>query len=713
MDLEDCTVSDNSSYGLYCYNNSTVNMRNCKVNNNSSYGLYYYNNSTVNMENCTINGNNSTGIYCSDLSNLDLTNCVIKNNSGRAIDLEWENNSSINNCTIHGNNGTGIYCYYYNNVTVANSIIWESMPVSLEYDDFVTASYCNIQGGYDGIGIINQLPQLTPDGHLCSDSPCIDKGDPFIPYTEFDIDGESRSLGGISDIGADEFIDTDSDKLPNFWEEKYFDPNIGAEPEDDPDGDEHTNINEYTYYSSSPIVPCTMFYVDVNRPGDPNDPNYIGDGLSWETAKRSVMSAVYLTENSDKVIIAPGNYQELVNPSGRQIIIQSKDPTDPEVVDSTVIDGVLAIYNGESRGCIINGLTISNMGENYGLMCENSSPTINNCNIKDNLYGVYCSNSSSSINNCTISGNYMGGLICYNANPIIRGAIIRGNVAEMGGGIYCYNSELTISNSLIAGNTSLYEATAIFAEESTLNINQCTIADNPYMAESPAYSSVIYGRRSSFNISNSIIWNNAGSEIRSDYSTVDLSYCDIKGGAQGILGYAENHSNINVEPLFAENGYWTILPELGSLEANSYWVEGDYHLKSQGRRRTSFSVHDVNWIHDSVTSRCIDAGNPGSSLADELITIPLDSTHDFGENIRVNMGAYGGTNQASMPPHNWALSGDLNNDGTIDFVDMAQWSGSSFPEGIDNPSDLNRNKIVDMADLLILTQDWLEQTVWF
>jgi hypothetical protein len=44
---------------------------------------------------------------------------------------------------------------------------------------------------------------------------------------------------------------------------------------------------------------------------------------------------------------------------------------------------------------------------------------------------------------------------------------------------------------------------------------------------------------------------------------------------------------------------------------------------------------------------------------------------------------------------------------------MAQWSGSSFPEGIDNPSDLNRDKIVDMTDMMLLTQDWLERTSWF
>jgi hypothetical protein len=291
----------------------------------------------------------------------------------------------------------------------------------------------------------------------------------------------------------------------------------------------------------------------------------------------------------------------------------------------------------------------------------------------------------------------------------VQNSVISGNVAEMGGGIYCDNSELTISNSLITGNTSLYEATAIYLQESTLNMNQCTVADNIYMEESPAYSSAIYGQRSSLNISNSILWNNAGSQIRSDYSGVDLSYSNIKGGAQGILGYAENNSNINIKPDFAENGYWTLPPD----NNDAIWIQGDYHLKSQGWRWTSYSVHDVNWVQDSVTSRCIDAGNPGSALDDELLTIPIDPNHDYGRNVRVNMGAYGGTNQASMPPHNWALPGDLNNDGIVDFSDMAKWSGGSFPEDIDNPADLNRNTIVDMADFMILTQDWLEQTCWF
>jgi len=61
------------------------------------------------------------------------------------------------------------------------------------------------------------------------------------------------------------------------------------------------------------------------------------------------------------------------------------------------------------------------------------------------------------------------------------------------------------------------------------------------------------------------------------------------------------------------------------------------------------------WTWDDVTSRCIDAGNPNSPLGDELLTIPADPNGQWGQNIRINMGAFGGTEQASIPPLGWAI----------------------------------------------------------
>ena len=108
-------------------------------------------------------------------------------------------------------------------------------------------------------------------------------------------------------------------------------------------------------------------------------------------------------------------------------------------------------------------------------------------------------------------------------------------------------------------------------------------------------------------------------------------------------------------------------------------------------------------VLDSVTSRCIDAGNPGSPLADEQENI---------NNVRINMGAYGGTAEASIPPQDWALLGDLTNNGTVDFEDLAgqvkDWQSNSNEQ----PGDLNRDGIVDMADFALFGLDWLKQTTW-
>ena len=64
------------------------------------------------------------------------------------------------------------------------------------------------------------------------------------------------------------------------------------------------------------------------------------------------------------------------------------------------------------------------------------------------------------------------------------------------------------------------------------------------------------------------------------------------------------------------------------------WVDGDYHLKSEAGRWDPVSE---SWVIDNVTSLCIDAGDPNSLVGDE----PAPN----GD--RINMGAYGGTAEAS------------------------------------------------------------------
>jgi L-ascorbate metabolism protein UlaG (beta-lactamase superfamily) len=113
-----------------------------------------------------------------------------------------------------------------------------------------------------------------------------------------------------------------------------------------------------------------------------------------------------------------------------------------------------------------------------------------------------------------------------------------------------------------------------------------------------------------------------------------VSYSDVQGGWEG-------EGNIDADPLFANPGYWAYVNDpniaVEPNDANAVWIEGDYHLKSQAGRWDPVSE---SWVIDDVTSPCIDAGDPNSLVGDE-------SEPNGGI---INMGAYGGTVEASMSP---------------------------------------------------------------
>jgi hypothetical protein len=155
----------------------------------------------------------------------------------------------------------------------------------------------------EGINNIHQDPRFVNpargDYHLLSSSPCIDAGAataPSLPLT--DSDGEPIPFSNFPDIGADEFVDSDGDTLPDFWERKWFG---GFTPagDDDPDSDHLSNSNELLA-DTDPLNPDTdgdncLDGVEFFGETDPLDPGsffeIIGFSLSgpqvtlrWTTA---------------------------------------------------------------------------------------------------------------------------------------------------------------------------------------------------------------------------------------------------------------------------------------------------------------------------------------------------------------------------------------------------------------------------------------------
>jgi hypothetical protein len=219
---------------------------------------------------------------------------------------------------------------------------------------------------------------------------------------------------------------------------------------------------------------------------------------------------------------------------------------------------------------------------------------------------------------------------------------------------------------------------------------------------------------------------------------VSISFSDISGGQAGIYdpcnGLDWGQANIDADPCFA------------SFDPNGDPNLWDFHLQSvYGRWNSTFHRIDLNndgiinlvefarladvwlqqgtmpedldnsgivdwtdmklfaqyflatgqedgWISDELTSPCVDTGDPNSDWGSE----------PWPNGKRINMGAYGGTSQASK---NGNIA-DLNVDGIVNFFDLAEL-GKLWGENPETIEDLDNNGTVGIGDLDVMAENWL------
>ena len=270
-----------------------------------------------------------------------------------------------------------------------------------------------------------------------------------------------------------------------------------------------------------------------------------------------------------------------------------------------------------------------------------SSPNLTNCTFTDNWAyayggGVYNRDSNPALINCVFARNSAerhGGAI-YNWQSSLTSiyCTYNTNSAAYGGAIYNWESSLISDNCTHTGNSALYGG-VMHIWQSTLSMVNCTFAQNSAQHGSTINyeSSKRWPRPNSIMLVNCILWNGGDEIWNNEASTIDIVYSDVRGGWPGV-------GNINTDPLFASTGYWANVTDpniiVDSDDPNALWVNGDYHLKSQAGRWDPVSE---SWVQDAVTSPCIDAGYPNTPVGDEPIP----------NGGGINMGAYGGTAEAS------------------------------------------------------------------
>ena len=420
---------------------------------------------------------------------------------------------------------------------------------------------------------------------------------------------------------------------------------------------------------------------------------------------------------------------------------------------------------------ITNGFCYDSSGGG-AILCDSISPTINNC-IFENCFSekhggaIVCYDASPTIDNCVFkncsSEGNGGAIACSEASPVIKDTHFHENTANTGsaiasyysllriencqiinnrtedfgcslnpkygssiclsgGAVFQYSSDTEIRNCLFEGNKGR-DSGALLNDNGNINMKNCTFTGN--RSDEQYNSSFTYlslGDDPVNDISfiyNCIFWNNfngTGPDIFDgnthhlccggfiSENTYEINYSCIQNLTDGLSGFG----NIEANPSFVQSGYWD--PN-GTPDdwSDDVWNEGDYHLKSEG---WSWDTTTEQWTWNDETSPCIDAGNPGMALGDEPTTLDVDPLNRLGENIRINMGAYGGTSEAGMAPPGWALLCDMDNSGSVNLSDLAPMAAAWLQSAPNQPPDVTRDGTVDLDDILLLAQDWLETTTW-
>ena len=514
---------------------------------------------------------------------------------------------------------------------------------------------------------------------------------------------------------------------------------------------------------SSPAA-ANVIYVDCIGPNDPGsgrvqDPfRRIQPGLDAAINGDTV-------EILPGIYTSPGNYD--LDPGGKSITIQSIDPNDPCFAANTIIDPNKAgrgfyIQNDEDANCIISGLTIRNAripaGYNgAGIYCYDTSPTIRNCIIRDGYAedgsggGICFDYGSATVINCTITGNtagnygYGGGISCRFSSPTIIGCTISGNTAALtGGGIDSGSSEPNILNCIIIDNNAAAGGGINCYYPGAANVINCTIVAN---SAEYAGGAVYCWSGGSAIIKNSILWANSaidGTQLGLDeQGTASIAYCDVQSGQTevydpcGLLVWGGG--NINSDPCFASfdpngdpnlwdfhlksiYGRWDAavfsavdLTKNGFVDLQDFavfgaqWLEEGIGLTADLDNNGKVDLLDLEimleayptaqppqgmWVLDDTSSPCIDAGDPNS----DWIAEPWPNSK------RINMGAFGGTNQASKN----GLKADFDVDGYVDFKDFS-YLATNWGTQQSCIEDLDKNGQVDVYDLGEFCVLWLEQ----
>jgi hypothetical protein len=308
-----------------------------------------------------------------------------------------------------------------------------------------------------------------------------------------------------------------------------------------------------------------------------------------------IQAAIDASQDGDTIIVRPGTYGESIVFGGRNVVLRSTDPNDPQIVAATIIKPVplprrdtgATFVNGETPAAVLAGFTITGGGgtippddprSSYGggILCAAASPTITLNVITGNLLPL-------PVNGGIISG-YGAGICCVDSSAVITRNVLRGNSGYAGGGIFTEAGHPLITNNLIYDNTATAGGGACIVYSGELANN--TLVDN----EAPQGGNVYVVSDAAVppcRIVNNILADPRGSQVlRRDGVHPD-----------DVIGFNDVWSRVRGSDTAWARAY----AAQGDIVADPMFVDAahrDYHLR--------------------MDSPCVNAGDPQASKAGSL-----------------------------------------------------------------------------------------------
>ncbi len=666
--IRNCQIDHNSvdgsvnNYGAGAYFwQSLPTLRGCTIRDNRSGGLNgygvgaYFVYSTVDVSDCMIIDNESEGIY---------------SGHGGGIGF-WGSGGSVKHTTIAGNVGSvagGIFLGS-GDPLLEHVIVYGNSTMQL-YGDGATIRYSIIPGYPEGVGNSHANPRFVNpaigDYHLAPDSPAIDAGDPYFvgPMGETDLDGDPRVLGGITDIGADEYAaDCNRNGVPD-----YVDIATGTSADTDgngvPDTCEDCNGNgvpDGTDIASGTSPDCNangvpdpcdlaaMTSSDCNRNGMPDECEFadcnencvpdstdVANGTSDDCNSNTVPDECEdcnANGTADECDIDTGHSDDLdgngtPDECQAHLFVPSQHATIQGAIDAAEDDTIIEVAAGTYQ----ENLLI--LGKSIALFAPHG-PSLTTLDAGHNGTGVFIRGTAAgvlqgfTITNGTGYGSGTrgqgGGIYCRESSPVIRDCVIRGNTMSFfhnyGAGVYLRGGRPTLDNCEIRDNTNQGVngyGVGIYCLASSVALRNSLIADNEGNGTGGTYGGgmMLIGAGTK-DVRNCTFTGNVASDVGAGIyqgsGAVTLTNSIVYGNLPASVAQIDASA---ITVAYSDiGGGWT---GLGNIDADPWFVDpavGDYHI--------------------DTGSPCINTGDPN------LVAEPGETDGDGDPRIlggRVDMG---------------------------------------------------------------------------